>query len=800
MWQNIITISLRLMAKHRLFFMINLIGLALGLMAIVLIVTYVRDQLSYDAWVPEGDQIYRIGYTAARDTGAPFVSNTAQGVLAPTLKETFGDKLIATRYFYETERFQKGDRFFDTRTVVTEPDYFDVFQVESLYGDPKEAILDPNKLIVTKSIAEKYFGRTDVLGETISIAGGKTYKIGAVLPDWSDKSHHVQEQFRLLVEADYPGQDWRFTNWQATSAWTYVKLAPGFRVSEFEPQLQALLQRNLPETANKARKEQTLIALKDIYTDGREELLVALLIVAAFILIIAGINFINLTLSRLVVREKEVAIRRVVGASKGQVTAQFLLESCVTTFLALALGVAMAELVLPTFNQEMGTNLHLNLLADPVLLMMSIGLVLVVGLGAGAVPALSLAQMRPTASLSSGNEEAGSINRRAGPILVVIQFSLAIGLIVATWVVYHQTSFALNRDKGFDLSNKIVVFTRPNINAKVRGELARLPGVTSAVTSFSVPGGGGELSASLTVSSGETIPEIMHFANSADFLSDYKVKPLAGRLLSKDLSTDSFRADLPEGSTRAPQSVVINDQARQILGFETPAAAIDQFVTTSFFNGDGEPPHVFHIVGVVPSLKLRSVRHDARSLVFFDLPDLDQFITVSYQGRSEAEMMEAITEAWNTVMPNERLWIRNSQVYWERYHIEDKRQATLFSVFSGFAILIASLGLYGLSGFNAQRRTKEIGIRKVLGARIADIVQLFVWQFSKPVLVANLIAWPLAWWFLQDWLSQFVDRVDLTPFPFIAAGTAALLIAGGTVAGQAIKVARANPIEALKHD
>ena len=784
------------MAKHRLFFMINLIGLAIGLTAVVMIVAYVQDQNAHDRWVPDGRQIYRIGYFAPRETGAPFVSKKAPGILAPSLNEIFGEKLTASRHLNTTERYQVGETYFDTETLRTEPSYFDVFNIENIEGNARTAIEDPNNLILTESMALKYFGRRDVLGKTIGLAGKRDMKVGAVIADWPIQSHTRPDQFRKLVPSELQGQDWMFNSWTSASMWTYVKLDPSYSHLAFDADLQALFQSRLeqPDTGQPLALPST--ALFDIYTGGREALLTALLVVAGFILVIASINFVNLTLSRLILREKEVAIRRVVGASKGQVVLQFLFESCFTTLLALSLGLALAELILPAFNTTMGTDIALNLGDNTPLLLFSLCLVFGVGLGAGAIPAFAMARGLPADGLANNCSETGSIYRRFGAGLVLVQFSLAIGLIAATYVVYSQTFFALTQDRGYSTENKTAVYVGAESYNTFETRFKRIPGVTSTVGSFSLPGRGGEISSTITLSNGEAVREILHYATTPEFLRAYQVSPLAGRLLSDDRTTDAFSDDLPEGTDRAPQAVVINDQARLAMGFETPDAAVGQLISTDLMDN----PIPLQIVGVIPSIKLRSVRHRARAILFADIPPLNQFVTLSYTGRSAEEIMADIKTIWDETAPNRVLFTVPVDQILAQFYQEDQRQATLFAVFSGLAMVIACLGLYGLSGFNAERRTKEIGIRKVLGARIVDIVRLFVWQFSKPVLLANLIAWPLAWIFLQDWLSQFVDRINLTPFPFLAAGIACLVIASVTVASQAIKVARANPVRALKYD
>jgi len=793
MWANIFTLAVRLMHKHRLFFMINLIGLALGLMAVVMIITYVRDQRSYDAWVPGAERVWRVGYHRPAGSGSSFTSDNAPGVIVPALREALPDMQAAVRAVRSTSRFRRGDDYFDVQQMRSEPDFFRVFKPRSIAGDPVAALAERSSVVLTRSIAQRFFGRLDILGETITSARGETLTVAAVIEDWPEKSHFRLRMIRGLFEADFPDSGWMFRGWQAASMSVYVKFADKRDKQAVASTLNKIYSDNVEADSDGIIPRLVPVSLRDVFVDGREPVLGAMLALAVFILLIAGINFINLTLSRLSQREREVAVRRVVGASRGQVVLQFLAEGVLTTTCALIIGMALAEILLPTFNDLMQADMSFNFVTDPTLQLICIGLILIIGLGASAIPAWMMARLAPADALANGREqETPMLRRLAGP-LVVLQFAMAIGLITATVVLHRQTIYAMTRDPGFETHQRLAVMVDSTNQRKMRDLFATVDGVENIASGFTLPGRTEQLSADLTAADG-TLADTVHMAVAPGYLNFLGVKPLAGRLLQQDRTADwvTISADTPDVIMPA----VINDLTRENLGFRDAASAVGQIITTNFAGDDVS----VRVIGVVPNLAMRSTRHERRPLIFVHVPQLNRFVLMKYSGRNMADMRADITALWNKTLPDQRLQVFNLDDVLVRFYAEDRRQTLLFVGFSSFAILIAVLGLYGLSSMNTERRAREIGIRKVLGAGVADIVRLLVWQFTRPVIWANLIAWPLAYWFISDWLNQFVDRIQLTPFPFVVAGITAFVIAAVTVGGQAARVAGRNPIIALRQD
>jgi putative ABC transport system permease protein len=525
------------------------------------------------------------------------------------------------------------------------------------------------------------------------------------------------------------------------------------------------------------------------------------------------VNFVNLATARASLRAREVALRKVLGADRRQLIVQFLGESILLTAVALLLALALCELLLPSLSAFLNADLEISYFGSGGVLLPAVGLLLLVGLAGGLYPAFYLSRYQPAAVLranKSSSEAEGSGRLRGA--LVVGQFSISIGLIICTAVVYSQTSFARATDPGYKREGIIQIgnMTRAAVidqTETVIREIARVEGVKSVAGASITVASGTVLNTRVQVPGRPNLLTIGWYGTHPDFFRTMGIKLLAGRLLSSRFANDNGKLPYePEEAVAAAElalaqrglNVVVNELAARQMGFASPAEAIGkQIKAAQLSEGAGLLP--LTIVGVVQDSRFRSIREPVEPMIFQD-SGYYRSLVLRYDSPDPEGLMRRIEAVWKRLAPEVPFEGEFADDQLAELYLTDKARAQAFGGFALLAVLIACLGLFGLAAFTAERRTKEIGIRKVFGARIRDIVQLLAWQFSKPVILANLIAWPVAWWVMRDWLNSFDARIDLGPGPFLLAGMLALVVALGTIAGHAMKIARLNPIHALRYE
>jgi putative ABC transport system permease protein len=529
-----------------------------------------------------------------------------------------------------------------------------------------------------------------------------------------------------------------------------------------------------------------------------------------------AVNFTNLATARASQRAREVALRKVLGARRPQLIAQFLGESMLLAAIAGVIALALVELALPYFSAFLEADLDIHYLGSEGLLVPVFALILAVGLAGGLYPAFYLSRYQP-ASVLKANKSASDTpgSGRLRNVLVVAQFAISIGLIVCTIVVYHQTLFATRSSAGFDREGLIqleglrsIEFGAPR-ETLVR-DIERIRGVTGASGTNIVPAGTQTLYTMVKVP-GKAEPEkIGWYSVQPDFFQTMRIPMLAGRPLSEAFARD--KAYIPGGNPEDQAAaeaaargiasrgvnIVLNEAGARRLGFASASAAVGKSIGLSLF-GDELGIAQATIVGVAANSRFRSLREPIEPTIYYDTGDYRRLM-IRYENADPAKVRAEVEQVWKRLAPQVPVEADFTDVRLSELYESDARRGQTFAGFSLLAVVIACLGLFGLAAFTAERRTKEIGIRKVLGARVRDIVQLLAWQFSKPVVVANLVAWPVAWWVMRDWLNGFDARIDLGPGPFLLAAMLALGIAIATVAGHAIKVARLNPIHALRYE
>jgi putative ABC transport system permease protein len=619
-----------------------------------------------------------------------------------------------------------------------------------------------------------------------------------------------------------------YTNFGWNSGQNYVRLREGADVQAMTARMDAWKQRNIPKPTVAGGYDQgkyttwSFVPLADVHLAGADggmtpindpKTIATFALIAVLILVMACINFTNLATARAGQRAREVALRKVMGASRQQLIVQFLGESLLVAVIAMLVALAIVELTLPGLAAFLKADLTLSYLGPQGVLLPVIGLVLVVGLAAGLYPAFVLSHFDPAPVLKSnrgGTDTQGSGRLRSA--LVVLQFAISIALMICTAVVTAQTIYARNADNGYDRTGLLQVtgIGRKQLEpvAETLVEAIRhVPGV-EAVGRTNLGIDAGNSSTTFVRLPGSSTQMGLGIYNvDTGYFEAMGMKLLAGRNFSRSNPRDFRQMDVGEEASVAFQrafmargiNIVINTAAVERLGFDSPAAAVGQTIDASIIDDAiGFVPAT--IVGVVPTIQVRNVRNPEEPIMYYYDTSYITDMAVRVKASEAGAVRERIEQVWKRYAPQVPFEAEFADEVVARQYDADEARARTFAAFAGLAIIVACLGLYGLAAFTAERRTREIGIRKVLGAHDGDIVRLLVWQFSRPVLIANLIAWPVAWWLMRDWLDSFAERIDLGPIWFIGAGLLAALIAAATIITHALKVARQNPALALRYE
>jgi putative ABC transport system permease protein len=835
MFKNYLITAWRNIVKNGVFSAINIFGLAVGLMSCILIMLFVRAESGYDQWFKDSDRVARIHTAFTMPNQPAFLTVRSAGRMMEAIRDYAKNEIeTGVRLIQFPLTARRNEDVFNVNMTMADGSFFDVFELPFVHGDRATSFKEPMNLVVTEEIAIQYFGRTDVIGETLTVCcvgeGPSDVAITGVLKDLPDETHLDINMLFYLQPALFPPGNQLLDTWTSVNLYTYFKLNEGITLAQLQDRISYWLNNESPLVemgkrflGDKAADMQVtdFVNLKtmkltdlhlhakqdagnmgDLSPMGDAEMIQTFTVVALLVLVIACINFMNLSTAKASKRAKEVAMRKVLGASRGQVALQFLSEAIALVFISLLFAVAAAELVLPFYNEVIGKNLQLQLLDDPNLLLTLIMIATAVGLCAGLYPALYLSRFLPGHILKSSksSESASSVKFRS--LLVIFQFTTSIILVIATIVVYGQTVYSTAADVGYRSDNKLVLSIRgagDNLQS-LRQEILSLPDVKSVTFSSEAPTQDNENNNQFTLletdENGNKVEPVFFNYHNMDygFFEAYQVQPIAGRLFDENYGSDTF-VSLPEESTETGQaSVILNATAAKKLGFNNPENIIGKTLATG--------KHNLTIIGVIPDIHFRSIKFGIRASVYLLNPSRFRAANIEFDSNNVSELASKIESIWKTHVPMRPVDLQFLSEMMVAQYQDELTTAKLFLVLSLLAILIACLGLYGLSAFTVERRTKEIGIRKVMGASVADIVQLLIWQFSKPVVLANLIAWPIAVYGMLTWLESFPYRIDNIWFvPIcIVVGFVSLLIAWLTVGGNAARVARKNPVQSLRYE
>ncbi|MGC3982657.1 MAG: ABC transporter permease [Steroidobacteraceae bacterium] len=803
MFRHYLQAALRNMARSKLHVSTNIVGLAVGFATALLIALYVRNELSYEHFLSGHERIYRIysmGKVPFYETAAE-TATAASGISDWMQLEFPGVESIA-RLATRTHDVRRDEVMAQEDITWTEPAFFKIFQLPVIAGNLDNALTNPNDVVLTRTMARKYFGRDDPIGETLQLNLDDLVRVVAVIED-TPSTTHLKLGMIGCIKASFLGFDWN------NAFATYLRLKPGAAAAAITQSLPQVVARRLNVevvgSGFRVKINTSLhllpidaIHLHQVTTDGTFKTapdmraLSALAIIAVLIVMMVVTNFVNLMTARGAQRNIEVGIRKVAGANRGCLIAQFIGEAMIYTWLGLACAVALVELLLPTFNAFLQSDIPLRLTSDPALLLSLLILGLIIGMMAGVYPALVLSSYRPTQVLRGIQVRQGGsdVIRQS---LVVGQFSILIGLLLAATVLYRQTLFVMN--EGLRLNKDQIVLLRTGIVKDLKAAIEDLPGVSIASYSNSVPLNAVGTSAAVIPGIGAQ-PVDMAMVDFG-FFELYGLHPVAGRFFDKAHTVDLVQAN----NGAAGSTVVINETLRRKLGFKTAQAALGKTLQAVRPIRD-KPPSLTsaEIIGVAPDFAMGSIQQAIPATFYYVDPPTFNLMSIKLQAQTIPETLQAIEKLWRRFGESRPIsWFFFDQ-HLQALYADNIRMGILLALSAGIAIVVACLGLFGLVTFNLERRTKEIGVRKTMGANTPAIMYLLLWQFAKPVLLANLIAYPVAGLIMNRWLHGFAYHIDLEPWLFAATGATAIMIALLTVGMHCYLVARAKPVVALRYE
>jgi len=808
MIKNYLKIAFRNLMKYKFISFVNLFGLAVGLTCCLLILTYILNELSYDKYNANADRIYRVTRTFNNQQGAVSLSlSTISPPFASFLSNDFPDIQKVTRLLdngltpirYREKLFNENNVYFADENL------FNVFTLKLITGNPRTALTVPFTVMLSEETAKKYFGNEDPMNKSIRFNNQFNFKISGIYKSFPANAHmhpNMLLSFNTLNDtAVYGAQNLR-TDWGNNSFFTYLLMPENYPVQNMVAQFPAFLDKYVDRkdyNGLEPSKFSTLglQKLTDIHlrshTDSEAEpngditRVYVFSLIALFILLIACINYMNLSTARSALRGREIGIRKVIGARRKELILQFLSESVVICWVAILIAAFLTSLTLPWLTKISGQELSFNILFKWQIIVSLLITPFFVGIISGIYPALFMSSFQPIKTLK-GLFKSGGGNISFRKVLVVTQFSISIILIITTAIVFQQLHYMQQKSLGFDKDQVVVIPYGADVNKQfnaLRTELLRNTAIKEVARSSRIPTGRllDELGASIL--DGDSLrlllnTNIKYVGVDYDFVPAYNIKILAGRNFSREYSTDTA-------------SFVLNESSVKVLGWKNPQDAIGR--DFKYGNRKG------HIIGVVNDFNFESMHQQILPMVLVMFPPSLEFfnsISIKITGKDTHATLAYLENTWRKLLPETPYQFTFLDENFDKLYQSEQRQGKIFMVFACIAIFIACLGLFGLSSFAITQRVKEIGIRKVLGASSGSIVTLLSKDFLTLIAIAAIMAFPIAWYAMNNWLNDFAYRISIQWWVFALAGILAALIALVTVSLQAIKAAGANPVNSLK--
>ncbi|THD61346.1 ABC transporter permease [Phenylobacterium sp.] len=791
----------RSVVRHKLYAAINVLGLAIGVAVFVALMLMVRFQTSFERWIPNARQIYVVRSDVLNQGWLPYT-------MGGLLDELRGDypQLVGTRAGDIPATVRQGATTTPERVSPVDPSFFKVFDLPLVVGDKARLLQSPDDLLITQSKARRYFGAANPIGQRLTLGFDNklhSYRVVGVIKD-PPPTTDFRFDFLVRLEEPTPQENPQWRHWGNNNTTTYLRFATPGEAKTLGDDFERFTDRHsgplihTPPHKDISLQLTPLLKMHLINPPG-EVGVAAIAAVAVLTLLLAAVNYVNLATARAALRAREVALRKVMGVTRAGLIAQFLGESMATAIFGALIGLALCELALPLFSTALGVTLKLDYFGDPWLGGAITGVIAIVGLGAGLYPAFVLSRFQPAAVLASvrspGGGRAGSRLREA---LVIFQFTIAIGFTIGMGVIVSQAAYLHRADLGFRRDGLIEVdsFPHQELSPEQRASLLTAwraePGVIAAAQADSNPGDPDiPIAPFKRPGAPENGPMVSYASIGPDFLQTYGARLLAGRLPDPGRAAD-FSASARDLSANI--NVVLNARAAQVLGFRSPREAAGQVL-------DGKNKQ-FTVIGVIGDMRFTSPRVKVDPIVYWSFSGTIDggAAAIRYAGVDSEVLMARLAADWRRIVPTEPFLAKTVVAELEPYYQSDEQVSRMLTLAAVLAVAIGCIGLYGLASFNTAQRVKEIGIRKTLGATTLEILTLLIGQFLRPVVLANLLAWPLAYLAVRTYLAGFDQRISLSPAYFLAASALTIVLAVATVCGQALLVARAPPAKALRHE
>jgi len=805
MIKNFLMVAFRNLWKTKLFSFINILGLSIGMTACLLILTFVQFEQSYDSFHSRSDEIYRLRYERASETGEAVKFASCCPPAAPRLRERFPEVEIVGRCFSRraTFTYDEEHKFIEDHNFFVEQEYFDIFDFEFIAGDDKNGIREANTCYISESIAKKYFGDDNPIGKTLSRDKQLNFKVTGVYKDFPENTH-----MQIDIALSYPnlwdiyGRDIE-KSWGDSGFYTFFILHEGTNMETFKDKLADLVETEWGEVLRYYKLTCDLIPQKltdihlnshfqqELKTNGDRQTVNFLFIIAIFIIVIAWVNYINLSTARSLTRAREVGLRKVVGAARTQLMGQFFMETLLLNSIALIFAVGFLEICRPVFSQITGVPISYPLF-NQVWFWITLGALFFMGVFlSGLYPVIVLSSYKPISALKGklGNSAKGISLRKA---LVIFQVMMALILITSTFAVFKQISYMKDQSLGIKIDNIVAVRT-PRIRndesirtrmASFKEELIKNSNITKASVVTEIPGrqiywdAGGIMPAGTKDSKNYQIVGIDY-----DFVNMFDVELVAGRNFSKDFVTDE------------KQALIFNETAVRWMGFADAETAIGQRVN---YWGN-----IYSIIGVFKDYHQQSPKQAYEQHIYRYLPtgrDIRGMITIKINEQNTSKTLDQIQELYTEFFPGNPFDYVFVDEYYDQQYKTDKMLGEVFGIFAILAIFITAMGILGLTSFMIEQRTREISIRNVMGASVSRILVLFGKEFLYLILISFVIAAPLSYWGLSFWLESFSTRMSLSVDLFLLPLLTTLLIAGGTIGFLVFYAAKKNPVDTLKYE
>lgn len=808
MFKNFLKVSIRNLIRNKTYSIINILGLSIGMACSILITLFIWDELSYDQYHKNADNIYRVGiegnfggneikaYVTGSPTGPAYVDEIPEVISnVRVIKTMFTSSEMLVKY--EDKKFIEENMFYVDST------FFEIFDANFIRGNPNECLNIPNQIVITESISNKYFGSVEAIGKSLEILGDE-FIIAGVVEDCPMNSHFRYSILISMASTEYGN----YKTWLGNDmSYTYILLKKGADFTKVSEKVQEISLKNVEkdlieffgadlETFHNSGNyfkyllqpitEIHLHSHTDFEIEANSDIKYVYIfsVIALFILIVACINFMNLSTARSAKRAKEVGVRKVVGAGRPALFRQFLFESIVLSLISLVIAMIIIESILPLFNNFISKDLNVGYSENVFVIPLLILLAIVVGLFSGIYSAGYLSSIK-VLSVLKGSFFTGKNHSWFRNILVIFQFTVSIVLFISTFIIYSQLVYIKGKDIGFKKENILVVnkanYLRDSYQA-FKQDLESNSIISSVTYSNTLPGklfGGFPVMVLRGESHDSYVPRMMGV--DYDFEETYKLKVKEGRFFSEEFSADSF-------------SVVLNESAVKEFGFVE--SAVGQKLLTTF----GKKEIFWEVVGVVENFNFRSLHQNIGSLIILPNKQQLELVSIKFNKDLDNEAIKLIKEIWEEFVLDTPFDYSIMEDDFIQMHNQEFKTGGIFALFSILAIFIACLGLLGLASFMVEQKTKEIGIRKAMGASILNIIRLLLKRFSIWVLIANIIAWPLAYYLMNKWLQNFAYHTNVKLWIFPASAALALFIAIFTVVFQAVNAANKNPVDSLRYE